>query len=1586
MFVVSEANQPNDDENRFATFFRISPAAITISRLTDGRYLEVNERFCALVGYPRADVVGRSALALGIWVDPSERARLVELLTQQTTVRDFEALLRASTGEIRHVLISGELVELEGERCLLAMTLDVTARRQAEHEAERLYQASAALNLAQTYDDVLTALRRYTLAGSAQDIHIALFDHPWTDEQTPEWLEVIAHWTTLPADVFPVRYAVTGLRRIPQLRDHAPIIIEDVAQDMTLNPLNRTLYLHQGVRSGITAPLFAGEACIGSISALYTQPTRFPESEVRQLMAVSELSAVKIQNFSLVAQLEQRVVVRTTELSRVNAQLEQEIVERKQAEAALQRLFAETQQRANEFAALYETARELAAQHDWSALLRAVLDNTMKLLGANIGGIFLYDVKRQELELAFSYDSFVPLGTRFRLGEGLAGIVAQTRQPLIVNDYEQWMHRLSHIPPDLPMQACGVPLLYAGELIGALTVGFRTASVRHLTDDDVRLLSLLASLAASSVQGARLYEAAQRELIERQRAEEALRDKVTTLEVLAEIDRDIIAATDSAAVMQSVCRHTRERLHTAKSAVLSVAANDTLQLVAHVGVADAVTMTERLTHLWRDGVLKAREVYTQADHDPTETTLADVCARERIGAYAITPLRTDGHILGLLLVMDEAPRVWNDDELRTLKLLAGQTAIAFDKLRLFEAVQQRAREFEALYHTAQDLSEQQDLPSLLTRIVERAVSLVKAAQGGICLYDPTRGDLELVSSKDTSLSLGARFQMGEGVIGQAALMRQTVIVNDYRYWEHRVSPERLTAPLQAAMGVPLLYQGELIGALALGGNVGETQGFTETDARLLSLFAAQAADAVHDARLLEETKRRAEEFETLYQTAQDLTTQQDLETLLKIIVERAVALLKVHSGFMMMYDRERELLQRSISTNSPVVGAWPIKLGEGLAGRVAQTRQPLLISDYQHWEHRLSDLPIAAALAVPVVYQGDLIGVLGVQELGATPTRQFTSADVRLLELFAAQAAGAVHNAWLLEETKRRAEEFQTLYEVVHDLAAQQDLQTLLNMVVERAMKLFQVPNGFITLYDRARHVLALSVDRSPTPAVGLTFQWGEGMVGRVAQTRQPMIINDYEHWEHHISGLNISAIVQAPLSYGGELIGTLGVNEFLPATRSFTSDDVRLLELFAAQVASAIHNARLREQTVRQLSELSLLYETALVNMRTTPPQLEKALQPVIEALCQLMRTPLTAIYLWEDDITEGFYILGTAVPSETISTLKQMIVQGQGIMGWVATHGESLNIPDIQQDRRYVGVFEQTRSELCVPVKIGEQTVGVINVESERANVFEERDVRLMTTLAAQLAGVVENARLYHALQKRLSELQSAQAQLARAARLAGIGELAASIAHEINNPLAAILGFSELAYQSVRDEDIKSDLEMVVKEANRVREIVRGLLDFARPRALRLEVTDVNQVIADTLKLVRHRINRGGLRLHEHYDAELPLLELDANQIKQVLLNLITNAIQATASGGALTLATALQNQAVVVSVQDTGTGIAPEHLEHIFEPFFTTKAEGEGTGLGLAVSYGIVQKHGGRIEAESEVGKGTTFKVYLPIGVA
>ncbi len=259
-------------------------------------------------------------------------------------------------------------------------------------------------------------------------------------------------------------------------------------------------------------------------------------------------------------------------------------------------------------------------------------------------------------------------------------------------------------------------------------------------------------------------------------------------------------------------------------------------------------------------------------------------------------------------------------------------------------------------------------------------------------------------------------------------------------------------------------------------------------------------------------------------------------------------------------------------------------------------------------------------------------------------------------------------------------------------------------------------------------------------------------------------------------------------------------------------------------------------------------------------------------------------------------------------------------------------------------------------------------------------------ITTKSKDEIGLLANSfnRMAGELKARETDLKSAQAALVQSEKMAAFGQLGAGIAHEVKNPLAGILGYAQLALRKVeQDSPLAKQLRIIEKETKRCKTIIENLMKFSRQEKTEKTPINLNDVLEDALAIVDHQLTINKVRIEKQIAAHLPLIGGNANQLQQVLMNLMINAQQAMPEGGTVSIETAQDEDKVVLSVRDTGPGMPPEIQEKIFEPFFTTKPIGKGTGLGLSVSYGIVKDHYGEILLESEPGKGTTFTLSFPV---
>jgi two-component system NtrC family sensor kinase len=246
---------------------------------------------------------------------------------------------------------------------------------------------------------------------------------------------------------------------------------------------------------------------------------------------------------------------------------------------------------------------------------------------------------------------------------------------------------------------------------------------------------------------------------------------------------------------------------------------------------------------------------------------------------------------------------------------------------------------------------------------------------------------------------------------------------------------------------------------------------------------------------------------------------------------------------------------------------------------------------------------------------------------------------------------------------------------------------------------------------------------------------------------------------------------------------------------------------------------------------------------------------------------------------------------------------------------------------------------------------------------------------------------------VQERTAELEEAQAQLLQSEKLASLGKLAASVAHEINNPIMGILTFirtfqgwvKNVDFPAEKNQEFRQDLTIMGKETMRISKIVRSLLAFARRSKLDRQEVQINELLSQCVELLDHQLSLQDVDIVLDLSDDLPQIRVDGGQIQQAIMNLLINASEAMSGGGTLTLGSRIteDGKSVSIRVADTGSGIPEEVMGKLFDPFFTTKEPGKGTGLGLPVSYGIVRRHGGTIDVTSPPGEGAEFEIVLPI---
>jgi len=418
----------------------------------------------------------------------------------------------------------------------------------------------------------------------------------------------------------------------------------------------------------------------------------------------------------------------------------------------------------------------------------------------------------------------------------------------------------------------------------------------------------------------------------------------------------------------------------------------------------------------------------------------------------------------------------------------------------------------------------------------------------------------------------------------------------------------------------------------------------------------------------------------------------------------------------------------------------------------------------------------------------------------------------------------------------------------------------------------------------------------------------------------------------------------------------------------------------------------QLSNSTLQRMA-LQIACWTELSHALITNSDLDQLMDLIAHTALEVMEADTVSLMLLEPEQEELQIVAGRGLSPEVVR--KTRVAMGSGIAGYVAQRGEPVLLRSSSPDPRLMHLLKREHeigSAVSVPLMLRERPVGALNVNRKPGREeFTEQDVRALSVFASQAASAIEKAQLYRRgqeelerSQEMLTRLEQAQAQLIHSEKMASLGLLAGGVAHEINNPLTVIRGRSELLLASTpADAPIRKSLELVLTESDRIAKIVRGLLDFSREHGSReMTLVNLNHVVEQTLELTSHIMKAENVEIATELNPELPTVLANAGRLEQVFMNVAVNALQAMPQGGKLHVRTWSEVKRVHVSFADTGCGIPEDVIPRIFEPFFTTKAEGEGTGLGLAVSHGIMKAHGGQINIHSVVGEGTVVTIDLP----
>ncbi len=581
-----------------------------------------------------------------------------------------------------------------------------------------------------------------------------------------------------------------------------------------------------------------------------------------------------------------------------------------------------------------------------------------------------------------------------------------------------------------------------------------------------------------------------------------------------------------------------------------------------------------------------------------------------------------------------------------------------------------------------------------------------------------------------------------------------------------------------------------------------------------------------------------------------------------------------------------------------------------------------------------------------------------------------------------------------ITENKRLEQRLSAVYNLGRELTLLYDEKTIIRRILEIGEHVVQADLFACGLVDEQERVLYhYSLNKDTTKeetfdTIVLPLDDTQGVCAAVVRTGEKIYIPDTTLYPGYISPSEqriYHTELCVPLKVGAQVLGVLNLESRMVG--AFDAADEQLIQTLANQMAVALTNARFYARIQRSNREIAAL--NAAMHALASNLEIEVVLQQTLREIHTLLEARDASIWLLNPEKSALVFAAGAGSTTAT-ALAGQQIPLDHSIASWVIHNRQSALVSHPQEDPRFYKKVDEligakTQSLLAVPILVKGEAIGVIEVVDKKQGAFDNHDQELLEALSSSAAVALENARLYQDLQTQFRQLRETQAQLIQSEKMSALGRLTASIAHEINNPLQSIQGCLTLAMEELEEQQrrdrMEKYLQMAESEIRRIAAIVRRVREFYRPAKQEWQPTDIHAILENILELTGKQLQHSAIAVEREWCAEPLLVQANANQLKQVFLNLVLNAIDAMPEGGTLTLSTAQREGQAWIAFRDTGVGMSPQVLEQLFEPFFTTKPH--GSGLGLSVSYSIIEAHGGKIKVASEVGVGSTFTVSLPL---
>ena len=938
-----------------------------------------------------------------------------------------------------------------------------------------------------------------------------------------------------------------------------------------------------------------------------------------------------------------------------------------------------------------------------------------------------------------------------------------------------------------------------------------------------------------------------------------------------------------------------------------------------------------------------------------------------------------------------------------------------EQLRNEQEVIRRATKMQAITELSAEIGGELDINTLLQDVADFTKTRLNHYHAQIYLLSEDGTQLILAAGAGDvgqhMVNRGHRIKLNaNSLVARAARDREIVVVNNVVAQDDHL-PNPFLPRTKAELAVPILYGGQILGVLDVQDD--HVDAYGEVEVQIKTTLSNQVAVAIQNARQFAETQlreadvqERATKMQAVTEISSDIGGTLDVDQLLWDVTNFAADKLDhYHVQIYLLSDDEKRLV---LTAGAGERGRSMVNRGHSIAvtadslvARAARERQIVMINNVLSVEDHLPNpnLPATKAeMAVPLLYGGQLLGVLDIQD--DAPNR-YTEVETQVNTTLANQVAVAIQNARQFELTQIRLQEVLATNAIADFVRESDSIEDMLENVMTVAYNSLGADNSIFSYYqaDINEWQGYVGVGEGVSSDIARTFidpgdRYPHGM--EAIETREIVTVENVLTYEgfplDFVENLGLKSVMVIPIIVDRDAIGVIFLN-YNTTAHDFSDDDQRLARSIGNQISIGIQRQRSEEQ-VRQQTEIAQRRASELETVAnvsaasTTILDVNELLQSVSDLTKQNFDLYHAHIYLYNPE--DG--VLTLAAGAGDVGMLMkehghQLSVHSQsGLVSRAARDKEVVMVNDTASVIDFLPnpMLPETRSEMAIPMLVGDEVVGVLDLQSNIVNRFDDEDIRIQSTLASQVAVAVQNALAFERERKTVERLREVD-------RLKQ--EFLANMSHELRTPLNSIIGYSEVLLDGVDGdltEDALEDVEAIHTSGKHLLSIINEILDLAKIDAGQMRLSRQEK---DVIEILKHIVVSSQVLVKDK-PVEILLEEatpiemtyIDPVRMNQIMLNLVGNAIKFTEEGS-VTVRYGMDNDDFIrVEIADTGMGMNEEQLALIFQRFrqvdgSSTRRAG-GTGLGLTITKQLVEMHGGEVGVTSEVNVGSTFFFTLP----